>query len=207
MSRKPSKIYSKLENYLDIEIDSWKDLQEKACVRFFYKITVYLRLNELALKLSEKLKIMMTQQEAMDKFLPLINTDGKQYDKKTEILVRQAEVGEVIHTFTSDGKETTNIAKENDFVVQNMTEAKELYILSREQIKSRYEKIDDQKDGWIRYKAIGSVKGVRYNGEEIEFMAIWGQPMALKKGDMIVTTDGSEVYRIAWKEFNETYAS
>jgi hypothetical protein len=88
-----------------------------------------------------------------------------------------------------------------------MTEAKELYILSREQIKSRYEKIDDQKDGWIRYKAIGSVKGVRYNGEEIEFMAIWGQPMALKKGDMIVTTDGSEVYRIAWKEFNETYAS
>lgn len=207
MSRKPSKIYSKLENYLDIEIDSWKDLQEKACVRFFYKITVYLRLNELALKLSEKLKIMMTQQEAMDKFLPLINTDGKQYDKKTEILVRQAEVGEAIHTFTSDGKETTNVAKENDFVVQNMTEAKELYILSREQIKSRYEKIDDQKDGWIRYKAIGSVKGVRYNGEEIEFMAIWGQPMALKKGDMIVTTDGSEVYRIAWKEFNETYAS
>jgi hypothetical protein len=58
----------------------------------FYKITVYLRLNELALKLSEKLKIMMTQQEAMDKFLPLINTDGKQYDKKTEILVRQAKL-------------------------------------------------------------------------------------------------------------------
>lgn len=62
-----------------------------------------------------------------------------------------------------------------------------------------------RKYGWTKYKALGSVKGIRYDDEEIEFMAIWGQPMVLKKGDMIVTTDGSEVYRIAWKEFNQTY--
>jgi len=29
--------------------------------------------------------------------------------------------------------------------------------------------------------------------------------MILKPGDMLVTADGQEVYRIAIKEFNETY--
>lgn len=161
---------------------------------------------------------MMTQEEAKAKFLPLIQAYGKEYHKKTEVLVRPAHPGEVVHTITSDGKETSNVAKKGDFVVRNLTLAKEKYILTPEKLKSRYQKIDSSEnmwsvhgDWWTKYKAIGSVKGIRYNAEslglpaEMQFMAPWSQPMVLKNGDMIVTTDGSEVYRIAWQEFVETY--
>jgi hypothetical protein len=37
------------------------------------------------------------------------------------------------------------------------------------------------------------------------FVAAWGEDMVLKDGDMIVTIDDKEVYRIARAEFEETY--
>lgn len=154
----------------------------------------------------------MTQQQAQEKFLPSINAYGQNYDKKTEILARPAHAGEAIQTVTSDGQETVNTAKEGDYVVQNMTAAKEQYILSPDKIAKRYKKIADVGNGWIKFKATGSVKGIQYKGAnfdlppEIQFMASWNEPMALKDGDMIVTPDGKEVYRIARKEFGETYA-
>ena len=37
------------------------------------------------------------------------------------------------------------------------------------------------------------------------FEAPWQEKMVAKKGDMICTTDGSEIYRIARKEFEQTY--
>ena len=62
------------------------------------------------------------------------------------------------------------------------------------------------KDGWEIYQAIGECRGIVYEGEEIKFKASWDEDMVLKKGDMIVTTpDKNEVYRIALKEFKETY--
>lgn len=161
---------------------------------------------------------MMTQEEAKAKFLPLIQAYGKEYHEQTEVLVRPAHPGEVIHTITNDGKEISNIAKQGDFVVRNLTNAKEKYILTPEKLKSRYKKADAAEnrwsvhgDWWTKYKAIGSVKGIRYNAEtlklpaEVQFMAPWSQPIVLKNSDMIVTTDGSEVYKIAWQEFVETY--
>lgn len=59
-------------------------------------------------------------------------------------------------------------------------------------------------------------EGIRHYGEInmdrrgffgfLKFIASWNEPMLLKDGDMIVTSDGKEVYRIARKEFGETYA-
>jgi hypothetical protein len=42
--------------------------------------------------------MMMTQQQAQEKFLPTINAYGQTYNKKTEVLARPANPGEIIHT-------------------------------------------------------------------------------------------------------------
>lgn len=154
---------------------------------------------------------MLTQEQAAEKFLPTINGYGQIYRKKTEVLARPATDGETIDTITSDGKETSNKAMKGDYIVTNMTTAKEQYILSSEKLSKRYKLIEKYPDGTERYKAIGSCKGIQFKGakfnlpSEIQFMASWKEPMVLKDGDMIVTTDGKEVYRIAKKEFTETY--
>ena len=148
----------------------------------------------------------MTQAEAQAKFLPLIQGCGQQYSKKGEVIARLATPGEHIITMTKDGKETENTAKEGDFVVRNSTRAQEEYILTPDKIAKRYTPAGPGPDGWQRYKATGTVRGIQYNGEPTSFMASWGEMMALKPGDMIVTPDGSEIYRIARQEFEETYA-
>ena len=148
----------------------------------------------------------MTQQEAISKFMPLIN-NGKIYEKKTQVLARPAKEGEKIDTTTSDGKETSNTAGPNSVVVKNLTEAKEEYILDKTKFEKRYIKIQDENPPWSRYQATGSAQGVSYNGQPTEFIASWGEKMVLKPGDMIVTPlpAKNEVYRIARKEFEETY--
>jgi len=57
------------------------------------------------------------------------------------------------------------------------------------------------------YQAKGIAVAVEYGGPEIQFTASWGEPMVLKPGDMVVSPmpDLNEVYRIARKEFFETY--
>ena len=61
------------------------------------------------------------------------------------------------------------------------------------------------------YEAIcipkGKVKATIYHGEDTEFVAKWGRLMSLKTGDYIVSPCPklNEVYRIARKEFLETY--
>ncbi len=155
----------------------------------------------------------MTQQEAVYKFMPLLNAFGHFFKKKTTVLARPAVAGERIDTITADGKETTNVAKEGDFVVQNNTEAKEQYILSGEKMKSRYEILEAHKSGWVIYKATGLVRAIEFNSaildlpEQMEFEASWGENMVLKEGDLICAPlpTQNEIYRIARKEFNETY--
>ncbi len=150
----------------------------------------------------------MTQDEAVAKFMPAIQQDGKVYHKLTCVDARLAVVGERINTITGDGLETTNVAKEGDCVLRNLTTAGELYILSSEKLAARYALLGPAPEvGWQRYKATGSVKAIRYDGEDTSFIATWGENMVLKRGDMIVSTlpKASGVYRIAAKEFSETY--
>lgn len=137
------------------------------------------------------------------------------YEKFKEITARQAKGGEVIVTITTDGVETQNTASEGDFIVQNTTEAGEQYIIAKDKFASRYEYKEDMGDGLSRYKAIGKIKAVLVSkdvmealgvGEEFYFTAPWGEKMVAKKGDYLVSPlDYSEIYRIAEKEFFETY--
>ena len=149
----------------------------------------------------------MTQDQAYGEFIPYINDVGKIYRKISPVFARLANVGEYIETWTDDGLETTNYAKEGDFVVMNLyTSMKEEYIVSSDMMSARYEFVYNLTEGGI-YKPTGKVKAAIYSGGEIQFIAKWGRNMTLKAGDMIVTPlpHCKEVYRIASQEFYESY--
>ena len=82
----------------------------------------------------------------------------------------------------------------------------EEYIVSNEMMTQRYDFVYEVTEGGI-YKPTGKVKAAIYSGQEIQFIAKWGRNMTLKPGDMIVTPLPlcKEVYRIAAKEFYESY--
>jgi len=154
-------------------------------------------------KQAEESKEIMSQQDAINFFMPQIMSDGKDYAKFTEIKVRKAIPNELIETITSDGKETQNTAKENDFVVTNLGGSGEKYILPADKLYKRYFNVEG--DIW---KAKGECKALEYSGEPMQFEASWGEAMVLKPGDMICSPlpDLNEVYRIARVEFFSTYA-
>ena len=150
----------------------------------------------------EEEQTIMSQEEAIAKFMPEIESNGTDFEKFTKIKARPAQPGEVIETITADGKETMNTANEGDFVVSNLGGSGEEYILGGDKLAKRYREI-----GNGIYQATGECRGVTYNGPETSFEASWGQPMVLKPGDMIVTPlpQKGEVYRIARQEFESTY--
>jgi hypothetical protein len=154
---------------------------------------------------------MISQQQMIEKFMPLIKAYGDVYHKQGGVMARQAQPGEVIQTTTKDGLETTNTAGEGDFIVRNPTG--EQYIIKSDVMAKRYEQEGPaQQQGWTKFKAKGQVRAIQYNPQsldmpaQIEFQAPWGESMVLKTGDMIATPDGSEIYRIARAEFEKTYA-
>ena len=151
---------------------------------------------------------MDTQEQAIARYLPLIEAQGIVYEKFTMVSARPAVEGEVIVTVTSAGKETQNTAQAGDFVIRNRTKAAEEYILPAKKFHARYEMEGDLTVmGWGSYRATGECQAIKYGGPNTEFVASWGEPMQLHTGDMICTPlpQKGEVYRIAAQEFSETY--
>lgn len=147
----------------------------------------------------------ISQSEAKKMFFQDICNKGKDCTKKTEVTARKAKEGEKIETYTSDGKETEKTAKKGDWVVTNTTGEK--FILSNDVFLDRNIHIKGN-----RYKANGKSRALEYKGKNMKFMASWNEPMALKTGDMIVSPYKDdkltgEIYRIARKEFDETYGN
>lgn len=165
-----------------------------------------------ALSFAEEVKF--SQEELQERMMPFLR-NGKTYEKFKEIEAMEAKGGEVIETITSDGLETRNTAKKGDYIVRNTTGAREMYILKRDKFNKRYEYKDKTDGEWKMYRSVGRIKGVRVGDElirdlevedEFDFMAPWGERMIVKRGDYLVSPlDYSEVYRIAEKEFFETY--
>lgn len=155
-----------------------------------------------------------SQEQFLNTMKPYLK-NGKAYIKFKEVSAKKAKGGELIYTITSDGIETKNTAKPGDYIVKNTTKAKERYIIKSSKFEKRYNYLKDEKDGWKIYKAIGKIKAVEVNdsllknlkvGDLFYFTAPWGEKMVVKKGDFLVSPlDYSEVYRIAKKEFFETY--
>lgn len=163
---------------------------------------------------------MKSQAETLTALRPVITTSGKRYAKFLKIRTRPAVVGEAIVTVTSDGKETASWAGSGDLIVENQTSAKEQYILAAVRVQKRYKNPVDVGGGWTEWTPCGEVLRVEYHGETFEFGASWKdkdgneEKMVCKDGDSLVMPyegdDGDtlkeEVYRIAAKEFTETYA-
>ncbi len=157
---------------------------------------------------------LISQEEMMAKLLPLLK-EAVVYEKFTEIEARQAQAGEVIQTKTSDGLETQNTAQKGDYIVRNLTDAKEQYIIKSDKFELRYKYLNDADGDFKRYQAIGEIKAIVVSDvvldmlnakQEFYFMAPWGEKMIAKKDDYLVSPrDYSEIYRIAAKEFFETY--
>lgn len=142
--------------------------------------------------------------------------DATVYEKFKNILVRKALASETVITYTNDGMETKNTAKEREYVVKNLTTAGEQYILSAEKLLKRYKFVKKHDEIWSIYKPTGKIRAImvdeilhkRLNVPSAPFYIItsWGEKMVVKQGDYLVTPPAlSEVYRIASKEFFETY--
>ena len=156
-----------------------------------------------------------TQKEIMEILIPELKSNGLLYKKNKAVFARKAKPGEQINTLTSDGLETMNTAEKGDFVIKNQTAAKEMYIISGSKFKKRYEWIKKGENDFSTYKPKGKVIAVELTNaflkkmkfkREFYFIAPWKEQMIAKKGDFLVCPpDYSEIYRIARKEFFETY--
>jgi hypothetical protein len=156
-----------------------------------------------------------TQKEVLETMLPILKAEGNVYKKFKKVYAREALEGEQIETITADGLETTNKAKSGDFIIKNQTDAEEMYILGAKKFNDRYDFLEEGPDDFSVYSAKGKVIAVEMNekllkqlniANEYYFIAAWGEEMVVKKYDYLACPlDYSEVYRIARKEFFETY--
>lgn len=162
--------------------------------------------------------VSIPQKELVTRIQPLLMSSGKDYEKFQTVKARIAIAGEKIVSVVSSGRETVNTAQTGDYVVENQTGAKEVYIAPKSKFESRYvfnKKLDSE---WSLYKPIGKVRGVAVDhsilslfGQQDSFYitAPWKEAQHVAEGDMFVTTlpmdEKLEVYRIAQKEFAETY--
>ncbi len=158
----------------------------------------------------------VAQDHLMNTVLPLINATSEQYKKFRQVHARPAVAGETIVSTTADGEETTNTASADDMVVRNLTEAQEEYIVGKDKFAKLYSALEPIDDKWTLYAPQGEVKAIEISrkltgqldvGEEFYIMAPWGTEQLAREGDKFVAPlpDSKEIYRIARKEFDETY--
>ena len=156
-----------------------------------------------------------TQNEILETMVPILKSEGRIYKKFKKVYAREANEGEEIQTVTGDGLETTNKANAGDFIIKNQTEAGEMYIIGAQKFHDRYDFLEEGVDGFSVYAAKGKIVGIEMNADllkrlkladEFYLIAPWGEEMVVKKEDYLASPlDYSEVYRIARKEFFETY--
>ena len=158
---------------------------------------------------------MICQNELLNRMEPLMKLNGRPFKKYKNVFAKKATAGEVVHTITKDGLETTNQAKEGDYIVKNQTDAQEMYLISKDKLIVRYDYLQEAEDGFAEYFPTGKVIALELTKvflvelnlpSEFYFEAPWGEPMVAKENDFLVSPpDQNEIYRIARKEFFETY--
>lgn len=150
--------------------------------------------------------LFVTQEQLKEQLIPSFK-NSIIFEKFKPILAREGKIGETIQTFTKDGLETVNQVVTPSYIVKNTTDAKEEYIVTKDKFEKRYTFLKKENKTWSTYKPIGEIKVIKVkNDHEFFILAPWGEKMIVKKGDFLVSPlDYSEIYRIANKEFFETY--
>jgi hypothetical protein len=160
--------------------------------------------------------VSLSQQQLMSTVMPMLQQTGNRYRKIGQVQARRAVVGETVVSITSDGRETTNVAVEGDYRIRNNTEAAENYLVAALVFSERYELVENIDEHWGRYQARGRVLAVVVDDQVLsefdhtstfQIMPVWNSPQIVHPGDFLVTPwpDQKEIYRIASKEFSETY--
>lgn len=158
------------------------------------------------------------QEELMDKLLPVILSKGARHKKFQQVHARPAVDGEQVVSITQDGQETTKKATVGDYVVKNLTTAGELYVVSKAKFEDKYERIKQIDDTWSLYDPKGEVRALKIDAglsqtlsqptdRTFYIMAPWGSTQRVNPEDYFVSPlpNLSEIYRVAAKEFIETY--
>jgi len=105
-----------------------------------------------------------------------------------------------IVTVTSDGKETQNTAEPNDIIMSGPS--RELYVIKA----AKFPKLYVGQIGEPIHPEQSPRNVAVYNGQvAVTFIAPWGENMVLKPGDYLVKEDEGKYYRIAKKEYENTY--
>lgn len=105
-----------------------------------------------------------------------------------------------INTITSDGKETQNVAEQNDIVMSGPS--REQYVIK----SNKFAKLYVGQIGGPIYPEQSPRNVALYNGQTaVNFTAPWGESMVLKPGDYLVKEAEGKYYRIAKNEYEMTY--
>lgn len=157
----------------------------------------------------------MTQEEMHNTLLPRLKSEGQVYKKIKNIFAKKAQGGERIETNTSDGLETINTALSGDYIIRNQTGAQEMYVIGGAKFAQKYAWLKSGKDGFDEYRPLGQIIALEVSEAllrdlnwppKFQFTAAWGEAMQVREGDFLASPlDMKEVYRIARKEFFETY--
>ncbi len=160
---------------------------------------------------------MISQKEFLAYFLPILEKNGDRFKKVVLVKAKKAEPGTWIITKTSDGIETKNQAKSGDYLVENQTTSMEQYLVGKDTFLKKYEIIHCLERGWASYRSIATVIAYRISNVDFEFFGMvsllefeapWGETMVAKPGDyLVMPLEKNEIYRVAQKEFDETYKS
>eukprot|EP00746_Dinoflagellata_sp_MGD_P165830 gnl/MRDRNA2_/MRDRNA2_95332_c0_seq1.p1 gnl/MRDRNA2_/MRDRNA2_95332_c0~~gnl/MRDRNA2_/MRDRNA2_95332_c0_seq1.p1 ORF type:complete len:183 (+),score=33.35 gnl/MRDRNA2_/MRDRNA2_95332_c0_seq1:52-600(+) len=169
-----------------------------------------------------------SQEETLQKVGPLLKAKGQDFFKFKRAFVRPAKPNESISTILNGQLETTNVAKEGDWIVRADTTDGEQYILTPQKFEALYEpaalpienhpqKVMLEAQGFNAYAPKKSaVRCIEVTHEILDifpnkqFIAAWGQPMLVQIDDILagkMDPDGNllEVYRIEKNAFAETY--
>lgn len=157
----------------------------------------------------------ISQKRMLDYFLPKVEKEGIRYKKNTLIKAKLAPKGMEVITETADGIQTKNIAEEGDYFVENQTSTGEMYLVRKNVFERKYEITQSLSEGWATYQLREFIWAIQITAEEIQdlggegvldFMAPWGELSVAKPEDFLVLPpEKDEIYRIAHKEFKETY--
>jgi len=91
-----------------------------------------------------------------------------------------------------------------------------MYAVKADCFEERYQFLREAEEGFALYRASGEIDALELSDANLnalgleapfQFEAPWGETMVAKTGDYLAVPKGEEeVYRIARREFQETYA-
>jgi hypothetical protein len=133
------------------------------------------------------------------KYLKHSDVNGSTFDEMPALSYATVIEPFDVETTTADGKETQNKAEVGDVLMSGPSAEK--YVLKPAKFKKMYDVKND-----IAVPEQSDRMTARYDGTtSFTFPAPWGEQMVIKPGDYVIKEGPGKFYRIAKKEYTQTY--